>query len=101
MGVNEAQIDAFIAAHETDGDDEESDVFEYWPDTEQAVHTFWRVCRYIERIGIDGQPAGLKPEAVNMVLDKLNQGDDLQLFDDLMTIGEGQAAALRELIARG
>jgi len=38
---------------------------------------------------------------VNMVLEKLGHGDDLDMFEDLMTIGDGAAAAIRAQFDRG
>lgn len=61
---------------------------------------FWKVRRYWERAGVQALPVGLQPEAVNMVLTKLGRGDNFDLFEDLMTIGDGAAAALREQFNR-
>ena len=103
MGVSEEQIERYLNERGNQEDDEQANnnEFEYWPENETAINVFMRARRFWQRAGFSGLPHALDPVAVDLVMRRMGHQADMDLFEDVMTIGDGAVRAIGERFARG
>lgn len=96
LGASTEDIDHYMAVTRGEDDqDEASSLYPVYPANWLAVTVFLRVCAYMERHPVNGQPLALKDGPVWRIIDRLQHGgrvpdiDEFELFDRVMTIGRG------------
>jgi hypothetical protein len=94
-GVEPAQIDGWRA--EMEGGDDDMPTFAVFPCNWDAVMVFRRTAYFgfWHRVGPDAVPVNLNDDTVLNIMRMMGRENDLDLFDQVMTIGGAAAAALR------
>lgn len=88
------QVDAWRAEMERE---EEPPTFAVFPCNWDAVQIFYRAASFglWHRAGMDAVPVNLNDTSVLNIMSMMDRENDLELFDQVMTIGQVAAPALR------